>query len=162
MDLFKSSFSSLLLLCSRSAHVTGDLKLSAATDNSLRAGIDEATGKLSVRMSQKLPLVSGTHVGFLCTHAAASHRFLFTWAGAHWWLPVAFVRNCREEIFLHPFHLDSFLPPCFLEWPQLCCRCVILPSCFSLSTAAKISPAQVQILSICLKEEQRRGVQKYP
>lgn len=33
------------------------------------------------------------------------------WAGAHWWLRLALVRNGREEISPHPFHRDPFLPP---------------------------------------------------
>lgn len=48
-------------------------------------------------------------------YTCASHSRLFTWthewAGAHWWLRLALVRNGREEISPHPFHRDPFLPP---------------------------------------------------
>lgn len=73
---FLSLFSSCLPACPRFVLLTGNLKLSAATDNSLRAGLDEATGKLSVRMREQMPLVSGTHVGFSCTHAPHTAAYL--------------------------------------------------------------------------------------
>lgn len=69
-------FSSCLLPCLHPMHLTGDLKLSAATVNSLRAGIGETRGKLSVRRKKKVPLVSGTHVGFLCTYAPHTASYL--------------------------------------------------------------------------------------
>lgn len=87
--LFYSIFSLAFFLpaclpaCPRFVLLTGDLKLSAATDNSLRAGIDEATGKLSVRMREQMPLVSGTRRIFMYTCASHSRLFTFTREQVH-------------------------------------------------------------------------------
>lgn len=168
MCLFVSFFSACLLFCLLSVHLTGDLKLSASTDNSLRAGIDEATGKLSVRMREKLPLVSGTHVGFLCTHT--SHSLVFTWAGAHWWLGVALVKNCRVEISPHPFHLFTVipLPPPFCHLsPRKGFGCAAGVWSFPPASVSALQQRSVQLrFSCCLsawrRSEERQRSKKIP
>lgn len=139
--LFMSSYLSLafsllpgcLSAHPRVVHLTGDLKLSAATDNSLRAGIDEATGKLSVRMREKNAAgLRDTCRNF--TYTCASHSRLFTWTREQVHTDDCAFGSFRlaGRTFLHilftavPFsHLSP--PPFSLEGLTLCCGCVILP-----------------------------------
>lgn len=151
--------------------LTGDLKLSAATDNSLRARIDEATGKLSVRVSRaRWGGVGGSAAGLrdtcrIFTHAQMRNR---TAAYLHGHVSRCTARTARRfsnewpggdfsHILFTVIPFPPSLPPFSLEGLTLRRGGVILPSRFTLGTAAKISAAQVQILSVCLQEGGGRG-----